>query len=72
MSSRLALDAKGRLVVIVTATCDTSLRVGEVFRVIGDDLPANERGFRMLGAPVLHGRPRLPDAAKRGAMESAD
>jgi hypothetical protein len=77
VSSRLAQDSKGRLVVVVTSTCDTSLRVGEVFRVLGNDMPVNEVGYRWLGtktgrrsdahdrAPRRSSGARLPGAAKR-------
>jgi hypothetical protein len=79
VSSRLERDAGGRPVrAVITATVDASQRVGEIFVVLGNDLPVNAPGFRMLGSRtgrridavdvVQHGRPRLPDAAKRGTI----
>jgi hypothetical protein len=78
VSSRLAQDSRGRLVVVVTASCDAGLRIGETFRVLGNDMPVNAPGFRMLGVKtgrrrdtldvVQHGRARLPDAGKRGTI----
>ncbi len=72
VSSKLGLDAHGRLIVVVTASCDAGLRVGETFRVLGNDLPSVARGFHWLGekrsrlatpteqADVQRGSPRLP------------
>jgi hypothetical protein len=68
VSSRLAVDARGRLTVVVTASSDAGLVVGETFRVLGNDLPVNEAGFGWLGAragvPVAKQAPSMPRGAR--------
>lgn len=48
MSSRLALDAHGRPIVVVTGY--ESGIPGTVYRVLGNDLPCGEPGVQWLGA----------------------
>jgi hypothetical protein len=77
VSSRLTQDSRGRLVVEITSSCDVGLVPGDRFLVIGNDFEVAAPGFRMLGTKTSHqryaldvaqhGRPRLPDAAKRDA-----
>jgi hypothetical protein len=74
VSSKLARDSQGRLVVVVTAVSEPGLSVGQRFVVLGNDLPCSASGFDWLGkhtghpatvderveAETGHGSPRLP------------
>jgi hypothetical protein len=65
VSSRLALDGKGRRIVVVTTPTEPHLEPGRVFFVIGDDLRAVDTGVYWMGAPTKrNGRARLPDRVR--------
>ena len=76
VGSRLTTDSRNRLIVEITTSSDVGLVPGDRFIVIGNDFEVAATGIRMLGTKtgsrknasdvVQHGRPRLPDAAKRG------
>jgi hypothetical protein len=57
VSSRLALDAYGRRIAVVTAPA-VGLDVGDRFLVLGDALPCAEPGFMFTGTST--GRSPLP------------
>jgi hypothetical protein len=66
VSSRLAVDAKGRRIVVVSSPTEPHLEPGRVFFVIGDDLRAVDTGVYWMGSQTGRpGRPRLPDASTR-------
>jgi hypothetical protein len=72
VSSKLAYDRRGRLIVVATST-NSAQTNGDRFLVCGNDLPVNEVGFGWLGrssghlasaaerveAATRHGSPRL-------------
>jgi hypothetical protein len=63
VASRLALDAYGRPIVVVTATSEAALHVGQRFLILGNDLPAvSDKRFGWLGRNGSR-RPTLEEAA---------
>jgi hypothetical protein len=70
VSSKLALDAKGRKIVVITSPTEPHLEPGRVFFVFGDDLRAVDTGVYWMGATGRQGRLRLPDATQRAERGS--
>jgi hypothetical protein len=66
VSSKLATDARGRRIVVISSPTEPHLEPGRIFYIIGNDMPVNEPGFRMLGSKTSH-RTSALDVVQHGA-----
>jgi hypothetical protein len=66
VSSRLALDGKGRRIVVIT-TPSAAQTIGMRFVVLGDALPCAEPGFIFTGTKT--GRPNTVTAPRRNGRD---
>jgi hypothetical protein len=65
VSSKLATDAKGRRIVVISSPTEPHLEPGRIFYIIGDDLHAVDAGVYWMGTQTgQRRRARLRDASR--------